>query len=217
MNNQFKIALADDQVLFRKGLLSMFKEFPELNVVIEAGNGEELLEELKKKKADVILLDLQMPKMDGIECTERINKKYPEVKIIILTSHNEESFIHHLLKKGAHGFILKDQEIETIVDAIYSVKENGYYFNDKVSRALVKGLMESDTIRPQFKKANLTEREIEIVKLMSKEFTANEIAEKLFISVRTVDGHRERIKEKIKARNTVGIIMYAVKNNLLDI
>ena len=217
MKKPFKIALADDQLLFRQGLLSMLKEFPELNVVIEASNGEELLEEMKKKKVDVILLDLQMPKMDGFEATERIHKKYPETKIIILTTHNEESFIHHLLKKGAHGFILKDQDIETIIDAIYSVKENGYYFNDKVSRALVKGLMESDTIRPTFKKTSLTEREIEIIKLMSKEHTAQEIAYKLFISIRTVDGHRERIMEKTKARNTVGIVMYAVKHHLLEI
>ena len=113
--------------------------------------------------------------------------------------------------------ILKDQDIETIIDAIYSVKENGYYFNDKVSRALVKGLMESDTIRPTFKKTSLTEREIEIIKLMSKEHTAQEIAYKLFISIRTVDGHRERIMEKTKARNTVGIVMYAVKHHLLEI
>src|SRR4051812_10283015 len=102
MKKTFKIAIADDQLLFRKGLLAMLKDFPEANIVIEAADGDELLEEMKKKKVDVVLLDLKMPKMDGFEVTEKINKKYPDVKIIILTSHNEESFIHHLIKKGAH-------------------------------------------------------------------------------------------------------------------
>jgi DNA-binding NarL/FixJ family response regulator len=217
MKKTFKIAIADDQLLFRKGLLAMLKDFPEANIVIEAADGDELLEEMKKKKVDVVLLDLKMPKMDGFEVTEKINKKYPDVKIIILTSHNEESFIHHLIKKGAHGFIIKDQDIEIIVDAIYGVMGNGYYFNDRVSRAMVKGLIESDKIRPTFKKINLSQRELEIIKLMSKEYTAREIAEKLFISERTVDGHRERILEKTKARNTVGIVMYAVKHHLLDL
>ncbi len=217
MKRTFKIAIADDQLLFRKGLISMLKDFPEVNIVIEVGDGDELLEEMKKKKVDIVLLDLQMPKIDGFEATETISKKYPDVKIIILTTHNEESFIHHLIKKGAHGFIVKDQDIEVIIDAIYGVIGNGYYFNDRVSRAMVKGLIESDKIRPTFRKVSLSPRELEIVTLMSKEYTAKEIAEKLFISERTVDGHRERILEKTKARNTVGIVMYAVKHHLLDL
>jgi DNA-binding NarL/FixJ family response regulator len=119
--------------------------------------------------------------------------------------------------KGARGFILKDKDIETIVDAIYAVIESGYYFNDHMSKALVKGLMAADVIRPTFKKAELSEREIEIVRLISKEYTARQIAEKLFISQRTVDGHRERILEKTKAKNSVGIIMYAMKHHLLEL
>jgi DNA-binding NarL/FixJ family response regulator len=217
MKRTFKLAVADDQLLFRKGLLSMLNDFPEMTIAIESGDGDELLEAMKKKRADVVLLDLQMPKMDGFEVTEKINKKYPDVKIIILTTHNEESFIYHLLTKGAHGFILKDQDIETVVDAIYCVTTNGYYFNDRISRAMVKGLVENDKIRPTFKKIDLSAREVEIIKLMSKEHTAKEIADKLFISERTVDGHRERILQKTKARNTVGIVMYAVKHHLLDL
>jgi len=217
MKKPIRLAVVDDQYLFRKGVIAMLKEFPDVEVVIEAGDGEELLQFLKKKRVDVILLDLQMPKMDGFETTENLSKKYPDIKVIILSTHNEESFIRHLVTKGARGFILKDKDIEIIVDAIYAVLENGYYFNDNMSRALVKGLMASDSIRPTFNKVELTEREINIIKLIAKEHTTEEIGKKLFISKRTVDGHRERILEKTKTRNSVGIVMYAIKNHLLDL
>ena len=216
MKKKIKLAVVDDQLLFRKGFISLLKEFPEFDVVFDVSNGEELLDQLKTKKVDLVLLDLEMPKMDGFETTEQLQKAYKDLKIIILTTHNEESFIHHLISKGACGFILKDQDIETIVDAIYAVIETGYYFNDRVSRALVKGLIESKMVRPSFSMAYLSDREIEVIKLISKEATAKEISEKLHISIRTVEGHRERILQKIKAKNSVGIAMYAIKNNLLE-
>ncbi|HWY10426.1 MAG TPA: response regulator transcription factor [Bacteroidia bacterium] len=171
MKKPIKLAIAEDHLMVRQGWLAFLKDFPDLNVVIEVANGEELLEQFKKKQAQVVLLDLDMPKMDGFETTELLHKKYPETKIIIVTSHNEESFINHLIRKGAHGFILKEQDFEKVVDAIYGVLENGYFFNDRISKAMVKGLMETDSIRPTFNKVNLSERETEIIKLMSKEYT----------------------------------------------
>jgi DNA-binding NarL/FixJ family response regulator len=216
MKKSIKLAVVDDQHLFRKGLISLIKEFEEIDIVIEASNGSELVEKLKTKKPAVVLLDLEMPVMDGIETTEFLQRKYPEIKILILTMHNEEEIILHLLEKGAHGFLLKDQPIETLVDAIYAVIENGYYFNDHISKVMVKGLVRTQKIKPNFHEVRLSEREIEVVKLICKEYTNKEIADKLFISVRTVDGHREKILQKTKAKNTVGIVMYAIKNNLLD-
>lgn len=216
MKNPIKLAVVDDQHLFRQGLISLLGEFEDLTMEIEAANGSELLEQLKTKKPDVVILDLEMPVMDGIETTINLQKKYPDLKVLILTMHNEEEIILHLIEKGAHGFLLKDNQIETIVDAIYAVMENGYYFNDHVSKVMVRGLMNNQKIKPGFVDAGLSEREIEVVKLICKEFTNKEIAEKLFISVRTVDGHREKILQKTKAKNTVGIVMYAVKNGLVD-
>jgi DNA-binding NarL/FixJ family response regulator len=153
--------------------------------------------------------------MDGVETTEYLVKKYPGMKILILTMHNEEAIILHLVEKGAHGFLLKDDPIETLVDAIYAVVENGYYFNDRVSKAMVHGLVRGNRIKPSFNRVQLTERELQIVQLVCKEHTNREIAEKLCLSVRTIDGHRENILEKIKAKNTAGIVMYAIKNGLV--
>lgn len=213
---KIKLAVIDDQLLFRKGLIALLKDYEELDVIIEASNGKELLEQLKKTKVDVVITDLEMPVMDGIELTENVHNKYPDIKILALTMHNEDSFVIHLIEKGANGFLLKDYDIELIIDAIYAVIENGYYFNDRVSKAMVKGLVKSNKILPKFNCIQLTPREITVVDLICKEFTNKEISNKLFVSPRTIDGHRERIMQKIGAKNVVGIIMYAMKNNLIE-
>jgi DNA-binding NarL/FixJ family response regulator len=213
---KIRIAIADDQLLFRQGLIALIKDYEELDVVIEAADGKDLLDQLKKKKVDLVITDLEMPVMDGIEATESIRNKYPDVKILALTMHDEDSFVVHLIEKGANGFLLKDYDIELIIDAIYAVIENGYYFNDRVSRAMVKGLVKAKKIIPKFKNIQLTKREIEVIELLCKEYSNKEIAEKLYVSPRTIDGHRERVMRKVGAKNIAGIIMYAVKNNLVD-
>ncbi|MCW3104787.1 MAG: response regulator transcription factor [Bacteroidetes bacterium] len=216
MKKSVKLAIVDDQPLFRKGLAALLREFPDIKVIFEAGNGKELLTELEKAKPDVILLDLDMPGMDGIKTTETLKQKFPDVKIIVLTMHSGDMMVLHLIEKGAHGFLLKDTTIEVIREAIYSVRDNGYYFNDRVSKIMVSGLVKSNKIKPSFKTVNLSEREIQVIRLLSQEYKNSEIAEKLFINIRTVDRHRENILKKIKAKNAIGIIMYAVKHNLLE-
>jgi len=214
--NKIRLAIADDQLLFRRGLLSLLKDYEELEVIIEACNGKDLLEQLKGNSVDLVITDLEMPIMDGIEATENIKKKYPDTKILALTMHNEDSFVVHLIEKGVNGFLLKDYDIELIVDAIHSVMETGYYLNDRVSKAMVKALVRAKQIIPTFNNAQLTKRELELIELLSKEFTTKEIAVKLFVSKRTVEGHRERAMQKVGAKNVVGLIMYAVKHNLID-
>ncbi|MGZ3919735.1 MAG: response regulator [Bacteroidia bacterium] len=217
IKRKLKIAVADDQKLFRQGLISLLEEFDELKVNIEVDNGQELLTEMKREEPDVILLDLEMPVMDGIVTTDFIRKKYPEVKIIILTSHDDDSFITHLLEKGANGFLLKDADIDIVVDAIYDVVETGFHFNDRVSKAMVKGLVKNNRVKPTFTNdVQFTSKEIEIIQLICKERTAKEISELLNLSVRTIEGHREIILKKTGARNTAGIVMFAVKNNLVE-
>ncbi len=213
--NKIKIAVVDDHHLFRQGLISLLKEDKDLSVTIEASNGEELLNALKEKKAEVILLDIEMPIMDGIETTKRLRKKYPEVKIIILTMHDEEGIIVHMVEQGANGFLLKGTDIENLTDAIYAVMDNGYYFNDHVSQAMLKGLIGDKKIVPQFNKVTFNQREREIIKLVCQELTNKEIAKKLGLSIRTIDHYRLSILEKIGAKNTVGLVMYAIKNKML--
>lgn len=215
MKKTIKIAVVDDHQLVRQGIISLIHEFEGLEVIYEAENGEVLCNLVKKKEPDVILLDIAMPVMDGIKTTEYLHQNHPNIKILILTNHNDEQMIIHLIQIGAHGFLLKDTGIDTIVDSIHSVTKSGYYFNDHISKEMLKNLMNTEKITPHFKKVILSEREIGIIKLICKEQTNREIADTLCISVRTVDWHRENILKKIDAKNTAGIVMYAMKNRLL--
>ncbi|MGZ4037828.1 MAG: response regulator, partial [Bacteroidia bacterium] len=215
MKTKINVAVVDDQHLFRQGMVSLLKEFRELNVMMEASNGRELMMQLQHQMPDVILLDLEMPVMDGIETTELLKSKYPALKIIILTMHNEEEMIVHLIEKGVHGFLPKNEDIEIVIDAIYAVRESGYFFNEHVSKAMIKGLMSSKKIKPAFNPVKLIDKEIEVVKLICREFTNKEIADRLSLSSRTIDGYRERILKKIGAKNTVGIVMYAIKHGII--
>ncbi|MFL5763853.1 MAG: response regulator [Bacteroidia bacterium] len=211
-----KLAIVDDHHLFRKGLISLINDYKDLSVSIEASNGIELKEALRRNTPDIILLDVEMPEMDGIEVTEYLALKYPSVKILILTMHNEEEIIFDLIDKGAHGVLLKDDSIDQVIDAIYAVKDTGYYFKENISKVMISNLVRTKKIIPRIGKVRLTEREIEVVRLICNELTNKEIADKLCISARTVDGHRLNILKKLGARNSIGIVMYAVKHRLLD-
>ncbi|MFI5203522.1 MAG: response regulator [Flavobacteriales bacterium] len=215
MKRKIKIAIADDQQLFAQGLEKLLKAHENFNVLFSVPNGKELISKVKDHMPDVILMDLQMPEMDGMDATLKLRSLYIDLKIIALTMHNEEDFIIDMIEKGANGFLSKDTDIEMLIDAIYTVMDNEYYFNEKVSKALVKGLVRSKKVKPRFNAVQLTPREIEVIQLICKEKTNQEIAVELCISVRTVDGHREMILQKTGARNTAGIVMYAVRHNLL--
>ncbi len=210
------ISVVDDQHLFRQGLISLLKEYDDLEVISEASNGKEILEKMKLNQPDVMLLDLEMPVMDGIETTIAVRNRYPKVKIIILSMHTDDEFISHLLGKGANGFLPKDKDIEVVVDAIHSVLDKGYYFDESVSKAMLKGLVKTKKTIPSFTAHYLSAREIAVVKLICKECSNKEIADKLSLSSRTIETHRETILLKTGAKNTAGIVLYAVKHNLLD-
>lgn len=216
MNKEITLAVVDDHQLFRKGIALLLQHYKELKVVIEAENGIDLIKKMEKIVPDVILMDLKMPLMGGAEATEIIKAKYPEIKIIALTMYNDESVIVQLIEKGINGFLLKEEEIEILVSAVHSVMETGIYFNDTISRAILEGLIKDNKIHPKFKKTLLSEKEIEIISLICGQFTNKEIAGFLNMSPRTIDGMRERILTKTGARNTAGIVLYAIKNNLIN-
>lgn len=215
MKSKIKIAVVDDHHLFRQGLISLLKEDASLKVIIEAANGVELLEALKTNEPELVILDVEMPIMNGIETTKALKKNYPHINILILTMHDEEGMIVHLIEEGARGFLLKGTDIEHLVEAIYGIKQNGYYFNDHISKAMLTGLINDEKIKPSFNTVNFNATEREVIKLVCQEQTNREIAEKLKLSVRTIDHYRLTILKKIGAKNTAGLVMYAIKKKIV--
>jgi DNA-binding NarL/FixJ family response regulator len=186
-----------------------------LKCIGEAGNGLELLEMLQDKKAEVILLDLKMPEMDGMETLKVLKEKYPDLKIIVLTMFEEEHFILHMMESGANAYLLKNAEAQEIKMAIHSVYENEYYFNDLVNTTLLRKVVQQKKA-PRFKEEiRLNDRETEVLQLICQEYTAAEIGQKVFLSTRTIEGIRSALLEKIGVRNTAGLVMYAVKNGIV--
>jgi DNA-binding NarL/FixJ family response regulator len=158
-----------------------------------------------------------MPIMDGMEATIAVRKKYPSIKVLVVTMYEDDKFIIHLMENGANGYLLKNTEPDEIIKSIYAVYENGYYFNDVVNKALLKKLVLKNNLKPSFNQnVELTEREMEVLKLICAEKTAAEIAKEIFLSPRSVEGIRQRLIEKIGVRNTAGLVMFAVKNNMVD-
>lgn len=208
-----KIAVVDDQHLFRSGMTAMLKDYEELNVIVQCSNGKELLTALKRQTPHVVLLDIEMPVMNGVETTELLRQRYPDVKIIILTMYDEEELIFDLINKGAHGFLLKDNTVDEVVDAIYSVVEKGSYFNQQVTEAMMKG---AKGLRNSMHMVGLNEREIEIIRHVCGQKTNKEIADSMNLSIRTIENLRNGILAKTGSKNTAGMVMYALKNKLIS-
>lgn len=213
---KIKVAVVDDQRLFREGLISLVEEFNEFEIIIEAGNGKELISAIETLKPDIILLDLEMPEMCGVETTEYLHKNYPEIKIIILTLHDDEAFINNLLDKGAHGFMSKGFSVKTLIETMRSVMKNDFCFKASNLWGVFKSLERTKKIKPPLSNLNLSERELDVIRLISKEHSSKQIADALCISARTVDRHRENILQKLDVTSTVGIILKAMRNNLID-
>jgi len=214
------VLLADDQLLFRKGMLALLNECPGINVIAEAKDGIELMDKLVTATVlpDVILLDLNMPGMNGIDATVLIHKQYPGIRIIILSIYDDVSFISNVLENGASGYLVKNAEPEEVEKAIREVMRSGFYFNEHILATLQKkaAAKKKKTVFTSFN-ASISGRELDVLKLICKEHTANEIAEKLYISIRTVDGHRQKLLDKTGARNTAGLVLFAVKNQLVEL
>lgn len=212
-----RYAVADDHKIFRQGLRHALDGDDGLRCIGEAGNGEELLALLERDEADVVLMDLKMPVMDGIESTKRLREKHPSTKVIILTMQDDEQLVLHLLEAGAGGYLVKNAEPEEIQSALRAVYETGYYFNDLVSTALLRTVVQKQKAEPRFKAdVKLTEKEREILALICAECTNAEIGQRVFLSPRTVEGIRAGLLEKIGVRNTAGLVLYAVRSGLVQ-
>jgi two-component system response regulator DegU len=216
MSNKLRIYIADDHTLFRKAMVNLLSTFKRVSEVKDAENGKELLTLMKYDVPDVAIVDLQMPVMDGSETCQAIIQKYPDVKLIILTMHDSEKYILHMMEMGVHAFLLKNTEPDELERAIYAVVEKDFYHNDLVASALRKNFNDKKHTRnPLLKSTELSDREKDIVRLLCQELTNKEIGDRLGLSERTVENHRYRILEKLSLKSTIGLVRYAYDSGII--
>jgi DNA-binding NarL/FixJ family response regulator len=217
MNPNISIAIAEDHVLFRQGMVSLLSEEEDLNVVFVAGNGVELLDQLIEQVPNIILLDISMPVMEGKEALSRIRELYPEAKVIMLSMYYESSYIAEYLAKGARAFLPKNCDIEKVIEAIRTVHTKGFYFDDEISSLLMDKLIHVEQQHDENVKLRLTERETQVLNLICLEKSNKEIAELLHISIRTVEGHRQCIMAKTDTKNVLSLVMFALRNKIISL
>jgi DNA-binding NarL/FixJ family response regulator len=215
--DEIKVAIADDHKIFRKGVILSMRPFANIKFIMEADNGEELLEKIPLAMPDVILCDLKMPKKDGIDSTKLITKLYPQIRVIILTMYEDERFVGHLMDCGAAGYLLKNTDPGEIKRAVMDVMRTGFYLNPFVNKILIKKNYSKQKFNPSLNSEMvLSDREKEVLTLVCMEFTASEIAGKMEISARTVEAIKDRLMERFGVKNSVGLVFYAMKNSLID-
>ena len=225
MQEKISIGLIEDQFLFRKGMRAILESWPEFEVVLEASEGYTVIEQLANCAAlpHVLLVDLSLPatkegkSFGGLEVTNAIKAHYPSIKIIILSVHDDDNFIAELILSGAHGYLVKNSDPQEVHDAIVAVHTQGSYINKRSLTALQKRAPGNKGDKERLDgNIHLTKREIEILRLVCQEFTTEEIAKKLFISVKTVNSHRNNLLQKTGCHNSVGLVNFAMKNKLFE-
>lgn len=214
-----KIMLADDHQIFRDGIKSLLSDEPDMEVIAEASNSGELLSMLKISKPDILILDITMPAISGIELTKIITAEYPEIKILILSMHKNNDFVVNAMINGAKGYLPKDTSRKELLDAICTIAQGEEYLGKLISASILRSYIRKTHtgFERTEKDDQLTMREIEIIKMAGQGMLNKEIAEKLFISVRTVDSHKNHIMNKLKLKSTAELIIYGIKNKIIDI
>ncbi|MBI1224282.1 MAG: response regulator [Bacteroidetes bacterium] len=214
-----KLAIADDEALFRKGLI-MLLAGDEIEIAFEATDGEHLLEQLKNAETlpDILLLDLNMPKLNGVDAAKYIHEHYPSLKFIVLSTYFSKAFITNMLEIGAAAYLAKNSSPEEMKKTISEVYTNGFCYNREVLEVIRENMVHKT--KPKLSNpfgVQLSDREKEILQLICEEYTTPEIAEKLFISPRTVDGHRNNMLQKLGCKNVAGLVIYAIQNELVAV
>ncbi len=218
--DEIRLALADDQVLFRQGIAAIISGETSFALVMEADNGQDFLANLKKMELlpDILLMDMEMPGMDGMELNEKLHQQYPSIKVMVLSVHDSERLMARMIQAGACGYLFKNCNKEELINAIHNVFNNGFYITPTVLKAIqspaasTKGPANIQSIP-----IDLSQREREVLILICEEYSNAEIAEKLFISVRTVDGHRNNLLAKTGCHNTAGLVLFAVKHRIFKV
>ena len=214
-----KILLVDDHELILNGIVSMLKTIRKLIIVGQARNGKEAVEMAMELKPDIIIMDISMPVLNGIEASKQIMASLPDTKILALTQHEEDEYILQILRAGGYGYLLKNSKKEQFIDAIETVLRGEKYFSSKVTDLLLSEMLKSENAREKQDTAevHLTKREIEIIRKIAEEMSNQEIADELHISLRTVETHRRNIMQKLNVKSVVSLVKYAVQNNIITL
>lgn len=218
---KINIVIADDEQLFRSGIRFILEREPNFNISFEAENGKKLLDFLRTTKEfpDIILMDLNMPEMNGVEATKIIHKTHPNIKVVVLTSYNSKSFITNMIDVGASSYLVKNTSPKMVVHTINEVHKKGFYYDEKVLSIINQNIISSSgkRIKNDLEQNLLSKREIDVLELICAQKTTLEIANELFISPRTVEGHRNNLLLKTKSKNVAGLVIYGIQKKLIEI
>ncbi|MCC6371159.1 MAG: response regulator transcription factor, partial [Bacteroidia bacterium] len=215
MPRKIKVVIAEDQELMRKSLIALLSDYEHFLVVGEASNGKELLQLLKTVKPDIVLLDVEMPVMNGLEAISILNVRFPTIRVIILSMHNDSGLIVDFMTRGARAYLPKGCDVDTMINTMEMVQKNGFHFSDKVSKAMLTSVMTEKNAYPFLEELSLIDRELEIMRELCEGKTNKEIADTLKITPRTIDFHRTNIYTKTKSRNLAELVKYAIKHGLV--
>jgi DNA-binding NarL/FixJ family response regulator len=214
---QIKVAIADDHKIFRDGIRMALKDKDYLNILWEAEDGKDLMHKLKIKMPDVILMDIRMPEIDGINAISIIRKEYEALKIIVLTMYDDQEMITKMMEMGANAYLTKTTDPEEIYQAILTCMNDDFYFNDLVNKAVLLKLQHKKTVRQFYPNPiKFNEKELRILKLIAEDKTTDEISKEVFLSPRTIETIRQNMKQKVGAKTIAGLVMYGMRHKLLE-
>lgn len=215
--DKIRILLADDHALIRSGIATLLQGSADFSIIGEAKDGEEAVQKAKELNPDVVVIDLSMPKLSGVEATKIIKKKYPNIRVLVLTMHENEEYVYQILKSGAGGYVLKSAGKEELSSAIRAVARGEKFFSPRVSQIMAEGYLrraEEDEMKRRQDDVPLTRREKEILALVANGLTNQQIADQLYISPRTVDTHRTNIMQKLDIHDVVNLVRYAIEHGI---
>lgn len=221
MSDIIKIFLADDEELFRKGIYFLLNREKNIEILFEASNGKELIDQLNatdiENLPDIIMMDLKMPEINGVEATKNIRKDFPQIKIIALTSYNTKSFIANMINVGAASYLVKSSSPQDMIKTINEVSNKGFYYSESVMEVIHQNVLSSGNSKTVLDDDFLTVREKEVLELICKQQSSSEIADKLCLSARTVDGHRNNLLLKTQSKNVAGLVIFAIQNKIVTL
>lgn len=216
---KIRVIFADDHELVRTGMRTLFQSTPDCVLVGEAGDGEQAIQLIAKHKPDVAILDISMPKLNGIEATRIVKEKHPNIKVLILTMYEDEGYVNEMIRAGADGYVLKNADKKEILLAVRAVAGGERFFSPTISKLMIDGFIKKASTVEKEVAGNslLTKREIEVLRFIAEGLTSREIADKLFLSLNTINTHRTNIMKKLNIHDTAGLVKYAIQNGLAEL